>query len=127
MANAGQREGAAGDSSAVRRCADCGADVALDLRYCPSCGRFVPGAVRPLAGIATGAGGVLLPPLVLLALAGYIWIPVVGILAEAVLWGYVFLTGDWRVSGRRILIGTGIGLVLLAIVAVVMRLCGVGA
>jgi len=110
----------------MRACPDCGADVGRDLRYCPACGRFVPGARRnswittvATAGLWLAVGSFLL--------VGYAWIPIVGLMAEAALWGYVFLTGDWRVSGRRVLIGTGIGLALLAILAVVLRIRGVGA
>ncbi|MHC4247681.1 MAG: hypothetical protein ACYS9X_00995 [Planctomycetota bacterium] len=126
MADADLEDGIAGASRRTRKCTDCGKALADDLRYCPSCGRFVPGSKRPLPGIATGACGALLPPLICLMIAGYIWLPILGLLAEAALWGYVFLTGDLRVSMKRILWGTGIGLALVAVVAIVMRICGVG-
>ncbi len=119
----------AGDhaSPGARKCADCGEAVADELRYCPSCGRFVPGGKRRHARAATVAGVALWLALASLVVIGYVWVPVVGFVAEAVVWGYVILSGDWSVSGRRILVGTGIGLGLLAALAVVLRICGVGA
>ena len=126
MADADPRDDSARASRSTRKCADCGETVADDLRYCPSCGRFVPGATRPLGMIAKAAAVAFLLPLVFLVVAGYIWLPVVGFLAEAVLWGYVILKGDLSISTNRILVGTGIGLVLLGIVAVVLWACGVG-
>lgn len=126
MADADLRDNAVGASHGSRRCTDCGETVADDLRYCASCGRFVPGGRRRYAWVATGAGVAFLLPLIFLIVVGYIWVPVVGFLAEAVLWGYAILTGDISISGRSILTGTGIGLVLLAVVAFVMWACGVG-
>ena len=77
--------------------------------------------VTAVAGVAFGVG------LIALVIVGYIWIPVVGLAAEGALWTYAILKGDWSMSGRRVLIGTGIGLALLAVAAVVMRVCGAGA
>ncbi len=125
-ADADLRDDSARTSPSTRKCADCGETVADDLRYCPSCGRFVPGGTRPFDIIAKTAGAAFLLPLIFLIVAGYIWVPVVGFLAEAVLWGYVFLTGGLSISVNRILVGTGIGLVLLAVIAVVLWACGVG-
>ena len=110
-----------------RRCPDCGADVGRDLRYCPACGRFVPGGRRRYARVAAVAGVGLWLVLVSLVILGYVWMPIVGATAEAVVWVYAILKGDWDVDSRRIVIATGIGLALLAIAAVVMRICGVGA
>jgi hypothetical protein len=126
MADADLRDGATSEAPAARRCSGCGKSVADDLRYCPSCGRFVPGSRRPVAGVATGAGVALGLALGCLVVAGYIWAPVVGFAAEAAVWGYVILAGDWSVSGRRVLIGTGIGVAVLAVLAVAIRIAGVG-
>jgi len=127
MAKADPSSGEAADPSATRRCLRCGEAVAEGLRYCESCGRFAPGGRRPHAWIATAMGVVFWLFLIVLIYVGYLLVPILGFMAEAALWGYVILYGDIEVSGRRVLIGTGIGLVLLAIAAVVIRICGVGA
>jgi len=112
----------------MRTCPDCRADVAPDLRYCPACGRFVPGGRGRYTWITTVVGVALWVALASLVVVGYTWIPILGLVAEAAVWVYAISTGDWGgVSGRRVLIGTGIGLALLAILAVVLRICGIGA
>jgi len=115
-------------SDQKRACPDCRADVGRGLRYCPACGRFVPGGRRPYAWITTVVGAALWVAIPSLLLFGYVWLPVIGGIVEISVGGYTVLAGDWEdVSDRNILIGTGIGLVLLAILAVVLRICGVGA
>ena len=136
MAEADTRSGAARDISRARTCPDCGADVARELRYCSACGRFVRGARSRCAWVATAGGAVLWLGFIALMLLGYWLVPILGFIAESGVWLYVIVGNaigggsiepdEPEVSGQRVLIGVGIGLVLLAIAAAVMKLCGVG-
>jgi hypothetical protein len=114
--------------STARACSGCGEALGRNVRFCPACGRYAPGARRPYAWVATVTGVAFWLVLIALVYVGYLLVPILGFMAEAAIWTYAILTGDWgEVEGRNVLIGTGIGLALLAVAAVVMRICGAGA
>lgn len=63
------------------KCPDCNGNVTN--RYCEVCGRFVS---RPLKKYAVKSTIAFFPSLILLAVLGYIFVPVLGIASELMLW-----------------------------------------
>ena len=88
-------------SPADRECPDCGNGVTRNARHCPSCGRFVPRGQSSAVGLTTKTVLLIVLPLLVLAVVGYVWIPLLGTAAHLALWGLA-LSHYGGGAGRRL-------------------------
>lgn len=105
-------------TTAVRICPKCKEQVSEEDRFCQTCGRFVPRGPVSAKTIAWGTSAVVIPILILLAIAGYMVVPILGFLAEIALWAYLLSKGYLKqeVDSKSLLVGLVCALLVLGVV-----------